>query len=138
MKKSPFLPASIAAMALCSASIAVAQPADDAPGGAAPAQAQPSPPASSDPAAQAPSAQATPAAQLVDREFAAYDLDKSGQLDANEFAAWVAKLRKPSADGSAPKDSQQFSASLFARADTDHNKQVSRTEMTTLLSAAQG
>ncbi len=76
--------------------------------------------------------------QIVDREFSAYDLDKSGDLNAAEFSAWVSKLRKPAADGAAPARSQTWSAGLFARADTDHNQLVSKTEMTTLLSSAAG
>jgi len=74
--------------------------------------------------------------QIVDREFTAYDADKSGDLNAAEFSAWVSKLRKPSADGTPPTDSQTWTAGLFARADTDHNQLVSKTEMTTLLASA--
>lgn len=76
-------------------------------------------------------------AQIVDREFPSYDVDKSGQLDATEFAAWVAKLRPPAPSG-APAAEAQSSANLFARADADHNQLVSKTEMTTLLTTARG
>jgi len=86
------------------------------------------------PSAAAP-APVTPT-QIVDREFSAYDLDKSGDLNAAEFSAWVSKLRKPAPDAGASTDTQTWSASLFARADTDHNQLVSKTEMTTLLSSA--
>ncbi|MBO9582360.1 MAG: hypothetical protein J7498_15845 [Sphingobium sp.] len=86
------------------------------------------------PAAPAPNP-VTPS-EIVDREFATYDADKSGDLNVAEFSAWVSKLRKPSADGTPPADSQTWSANLFARADTDHNQLVSKTEMTALLASA--
>ncbi len=89
------------------------------------------------PAAGAAPAQVSPA-QLVDRDFGAYDLDKSGSLDATEFSSWVVKLRKPAAAGAAQTDSQNWSAQLFARADADHNQLVSKAEMTTLLASARG
>lgn len=95
----------------------------------------PDPPASATtPSATAPAP--VTASQIVDREFSAYDLDKSGDLNAAEFSAWVSKLRKPAADGAPATDSQTFSTGLFARADTDHNQLVSKTEMTTLLASA--
>lgn len=74
--------------------------------------------------------------QIVDREFPTYDADKSGDLNAAEFSAWVSKLRKPAADSAPSADSQTWSAGLFARADTDHNQLVSKMEMTTLLASA--
>ncbi|MBO9671502.1 MAG: EF-hand domain-containing protein [Sphingobium sp.] len=86
-------------------------------------------------AAAAPVSPVTPS-QIVDREFSTYDADKSGDLNAAEFSTWVSKLRKPAADGAPPADSQTWSAGLFARADTDHNQLVSKTEMTTLLASA--
>lgn len=121
--KAPFL---IAVAGLCAPALAdqSAPPAD----AVGPAPVEPSAPSAAAPAPVTPT-------QIVDREFSAYDLDKSGDLNAAEFSAWVSKLRKPAADGAAP-DSQTWSAGLFARADTDHNQLVSKTEMTTLLSSA--
>lgn len=104
----------------------------------APAYSQPEAPAPAAPKAPAAPATANAPDQIVEREFASYDIDKSGQLDATEFTAWVTKLRKPAADGSAPADSQNWSAGLFTRADVDKNQLVSKTEMTTLLTAARG
>ena len=126
MKKSCAVTAIIALTSL--STVVSAQPSDS-----------PSDPA---PAAVAPAEPSAPAggqaAQMVDKEFASYDLDKSGSLSSTEFSAWVAKLRKPATDGAAQSDGAQFSAGLFARADTDHNQQISKSEMTTLLSAARG
>jgi hypothetical protein len=122
--KAPFL---IAVVGLCAPALAEqSAPLPDAVG---PAPVEPSAPSAAAPAPVTPT-------QIVDREFSAYDLDKSGDLNAAEFSAWVSKLRKPAADGAAPADSQTWSAGLFARADTDHNQLVSKTEMTTLLSSA--
>lgn len=88
------------------------------------------------PGAAAPAESPVNPSQIVDREFTTYDADKSGDLNAAEFSAWVSKLRKPAADGAPPADSQTWTAGLFARADTDHNQLVSKTEMTTLLASA--
>ena len=103
----------------------------------------PAPPADQAiPSADGPLPSATPQAplspaQIVEREFSAYDVDKSGQLDPTEFSTWVAKLRPPAPSGT-PATGAQSSASLFARADADHNQLVSKTEMTTLLTTARG
>jgi hypothetical protein len=132
------VPLFIALAGLCSPALAdqgapaAAQPDTTSPSTSAPSAI---PPATRAPGATTP-APATSASQLVDREFAAYDLDKSGDLNAAEFSAWVTKLRKPADDGAAQPDSPTWSASLFARADVDHNQSVSKTEMTTLLAAA--
>jgi hypothetical protein len=122
--KAPFL---IAVAGLCAPALADqnAPPAD----AVGPATVEPSAPSAAAPAPVTPT-------QIVDREFSAYDLDKSGDLNAAEFSAWVSKLRKPAADGAAPADTPTWSAGLFTRADTDHNQLVSKTEMTTLLSSA--
>lgn len=123
---------------LCSPVLAQNAPPSDVPATPTPASPESSAPAPAqaptapDAAAQAPS---SPSA-IVDREFAVYDVNKDGKLDAAEFSSWVVKLRKPAADGSQPADSQSWSASLFARADTDHDQSVSKTEMTSLLAAA--
>ena len=136
MRKSYVVPALIALTSFATA--ATAQPAGPADPAPAPAQSGPAPVDSPSATPDAPVAKASPAAQMVDREFSSYDLDKNGSLSETEFAAWVGKLRKPAADGAPQQDPQQFSASLFARADTDSNKEVSKSEMTTLLNAAQG
>ncbi|HEY1124556.1 MAG TPA: EF-hand domain-containing protein [Sphingobium sp.] len=96
----------------------------------------PAPPEVAEAGAATPAPTSASPTQIVDSEFSAYDLDKSGDLNAAEFSAWVGKLRKPSADGAPAPDSQTWSAGLFARADTDHNQLVSKTEMTTLLASA--
>jgi hypothetical protein len=117
----------IAVSGLCSPALADqnAPPADAVDAG---------PVAPSAPSAAAP-APVTPT-QIVDREFSAYDLDKSGDLNTAEFSAWVSKLRKPAANAAPATDTQTWSAGLFTRADTDHNQLVSKTEMTTLLASA--
>jgi len=101
------------------------------------AQDAPAPPADrAVPSANEPQEPVSPA-QIVDREFPSYDVDKSGQLDATEFSTWIAKLRPPAPSG-AQASGAMSSASLFARADADHNQLVSKTEMTTLLTTARG
>lgn len=124
--KAPLL---IALACLCAPALAQDAPLPDSVAPPPGAPASPTAPSAGAPAPVTPS-------QIVDREFSAYDLDKSGDLNAAEFSSWVSKLRKPTADGAPPTDSQTFSASLFARADTDKNQLVSKTEMTTLLASA--
>jgi hypothetical protein len=124
--KSYIITAAFLSASLCAP--AFAQPAD---GAAAPAASEPAAPA------EGATPKAAAAGQLVEQQFATYDLDKSGQLDATEFTAWVSKLRKPAADG-APAPDAKWSETLFARADTDQDKLVSKAEMTSLLVSAQG
>ncbi|GEM_PF-1572446 len=132
MKKINLFPAAIAVAALSLSGAALTQP--DESGAPGPVEGAPGPVESAPPDASQP----VPAAQIVDQEFGTYDLDKNGQLDEGEFTAWVSKLRKPSADGAPQEDAQSWATSLFARADTDADKQISKAEMTSLLSAAQG
>jgi len=135
MKTTHLIQTAIATAALSLSGAALAQPVDSE----APVPVE-SGPAENAPADNAPAdaAQPMPAAQIVDREFGTYDLDKNGQLNEAEFTSWVSKLRKPAADGAAPEDTQSWATSLFARADTDGDKQISKGEMTSLLNAAQG
>lgn len=127
MKKSHLIPATIAIGALYSLALpAHAQPAG--PG-------DPAGPAAGAPVAPAPGAAASPTA-AVEAEFPTHDSNGDGKLDQAEFTAWVSKLRAPAPDGATRTDNESWAATLFARADTDQDKAVSKTEMATLLSTA--
>ncbi len=116
---------------------ALAQPAP-IPDSTAPA-AEPvtsAPPAASEPAPS--SAAATPAqiAQIVDQEFATYDADANGNLNAGEFAAWMKKLRTatdPSVDPESA-DVKAWIDQAYAAADADKSGGVDKAELTGFLS----
>lgn len=87
-------------------------------------------------AAAKPAAPGTPAADIIDREFASYDKDGDGVLNAAEFDAWMVALKKasdPTTDASAP-ETKTYLAKAFAQADADKSKTVSKAELTAFLS----
>ena len=108
-----------------------------------PSTSQPAPAPESTPPAgtaqPAPSgAAATPAqiAQIVDREFATYDADKSNDLNQAEFAAWMKKLRAATEPSVDPESEQVKSwvGQAWTAADADKSGAVSKEELTGFLS----
>lgn len=81
---------------------------------------------------------ATPAqiAQIVDREFASYDGDKSSDLNQSEFAAWMKKLRTATEPSIDPESEQvkTWIGQAWAAADADKSGAVSKEELTGFLS----
>lgn len=89
-------------------------------------------------APQEASAQPATVATVVGTEFPTYDKDGDGALSAAEFGAWMVALKTasdPSTKATAPATKTWVTAA-FAQADKDKNKKVSKTELTTFLSAA--
>ncbi|WP_010186148.1 EF-hand domain-containing protein [Sphingomonas sp. PAMC 26605] len=87
-------------------------------------------------AAAKPAAAGTPAGDIINREFAGYDKDGDGVLNAAEFDAWMVALKKasdPTTDASAP-ETKSYLAKAFAQADADKSKTVSKAELTAFLS----
>ncbi|WP_374524844.1 calcium-binding protein [Sphingopyxis sp.] len=108
-----------------------------------PSTSQPAPAPESTPPAgtaqPAPSgAAATPAqiAQIVDREFATYDADKSNDLNQAEFAAWMKKLRAATEPSIDPESEQvkTWVGQAWTVADADKSGAVSKEELTGFLS----
>jgi hypothetical protein len=103
--------------------------------------AQPAPTtAPAQPAMQtAPAAKAATADQvraIVEQEFPAHDMDKSGELSSTEFGAWMSKLRAASPQQQAEADPAAWTAAAFAMADTDKSGNVSKDELIAFLSRA--
>ncbi|MEH3036514.1 MAG: EF-hand domain-containing protein [Sphingomonas adhaesiva] len=76
----------------------------------------------------------TPARQvaaIVSREFAAYDANRSGRLEKEEFARWMAAL-KAHAPASEPGESvsKPWTEAAFKQANTSGSGAVSREELT--------
>ena len=79
-------------------------------------------------------------AAIVSTEFPTYDADKSGDLNATEFASWMDALKKasdPSFDATKP-DSKAWVDQAFAAADADKSKAVSQAELTSFLTTGAG
>jgi hypothetical protein len=97
-------------------------------------------PAPVQPATQtAPAAKAATADQvraIVEQEFPAHDMDKSGELNSTEFGAWMSKLRAASPQPQAEADPAAWTAAAFAMADTDKSGNVSKDELIAFLSRA--
>lgn len=75
-------------------------------------------------------------AQIVDQEFPTYDGDANGELNAEEFGAWMKKLRAAN-DPSADTESAAVKAWIdqsFQAADTDSSGGVNKAELTAFLS----
>ncbi|HEX8555539.1 MAG TPA: EF-hand domain-containing protein [Sphingomonas sp.] len=90
-------------------------------------------------------AQPTPAttptsvAQIVDREFGAYDKDADGKLSQSEFGAWMVAL-KTATDPATKADSpatKQWIGAAFTQADKDKSLAVTKPELTGFLSQGQ-
>ena len=119
-----------------------AQPAPaPAPETTAPPAAEPAPPVGETAAAEPAPAAGTPAtatqvAQIIDREFPAYDTDSSAELSEVEFAGWMKKLRaanEPTVDVESA-EVQTWIGQAWSAADTDKNGTVSKEELTAFLS----
>jgi hypothetical protein len=109
--------------------------------------AQPVTPATPATAAEQPVATAQPApseqpatspvqvSEVVTKEFPVYDKDSSGALDATEFGAWMAALRKASEPTFQAESAEATTwiGQAFAQADADKNKSVNQGELTTFL-----
>lgn len=107
------------------------EPATDtmAPASEAPAQTAPAPSSS---------AAATPAqiAQIVETEFPTYDGDKSGDLSAAEFGAWMKKLRTAQDPAVDPEsaDVKSWIDQAYGAADADKSGSVTKEELVAFLS----
>lgn len=97
-------------------------------------------PAQTAPASPAPSssAAATPAqiAQIVETEFPTYDGDKSGDLSAAEFGAWMKKLRTAQDPAVDPEsaDVKSWIDQAYGAADADKSGSVTKEELVAFLS----
>lgn len=97
------------------------------------------PPAGDVAARSAPSgtaATATQIGQIVGREFASYDADKSNDLNQAEFAAWMKKLRAATEPSVDPESEQvkTWIGQAWTIADADKSGAVSKEELTGFLS----
>ncbi|BBD96903.1 calcium-binding protein [Sphingobium amiense] len=108
---------------------------------AAPQQAAPAQPSTAQPAAPQTAAPATTAsaiASIVDSEFAAYDVNKDGQLDQAEFSRWMVALKDQemkSTGTTLPADKlTAWVNGAFTTADRDKSITVSKPELITYLS----
>lgn len=81
-------------------------------------------------------ASASQVAQIIDREFPAYDADSSAELSEVEFAGWMKKLRaasEPTVDVESA-EVQTWIGQAWSAADADKNGTVSKEELTAFLS----
>lgn len=81
-------------------------------------------------------ASAAQVAQIVEREFPAYDGDNDGEMTQAEFGKWMVALRKasdPETD-EASAEVQTWVGQAFASADADKSTKVSQVELTAFLS----
>lgn len=108
-------------------------PAEPAP---APAPDASAPPAATEVAPAAAAATPTQIAQIVEKEFPAYDADANGDLNNAEFASWMKKLRAATEPGVDPEsaDVKTWIGQAFAAADGDKSGAVNKTELTGFLS----
>jgi hypothetical protein len=114
--------------------------ATDTTAAAQPAPAQPSAPAEATAAAQPapaeqPATNESQVAQVVNTEFATYDLDKDGALNKAEFDTWMNTLRKaaePAYIAESPAG-KTWLTQAFTQADTDKNAKINAVELTAFL-----
>jgi len=74
-------------------------------------------------------------AEVVNTEFPTYDKNGDGKLSAAEFSGWMVALKSktdPTTKPDAPETKKWVSAA-FAQADTDKNKSLTKTEVTSFL-----
>ena len=73
---------------------------------------------------------------IVDQEWASYDADKDGSLNATEFGGWMVALKSKADPSTKAEDpaTKTWAAGAFASADSDRSKSVSRSELTGFLS----
>lgn len=101
---------------------------------ASPAQAAPAqPPAPAEAAKPGPSQEQV--AQAVGRDFAKYDKDANGNLNAQEFGVWMSSLRKAAEPAFVPgsPEATAWAAQAFTSADIDKSASVNRQELTVFL-----
>lgn len=99
---------------------------------------EPAPTAPAEAAAQGTAATPTQVAQIVDKEFPAYDKDATSDLNEAEFAAWMKTLRK-STEPALDTESAEVATWIgqaFAAADKDSSKTVTKIELTGFLTQA--
>lgn len=87
-----------------------------------------------------PATSADQIAQVVETDFAKYDADANGSLNASEFGSWMTTLRA-STDSAASADSassKKWLKAAFAQADIDKSKSVSKDELTGFLAKNKG
>lgn len=135
----------VGAAAVSLPALAQEQPAADLAASPMTEQMEPMPDAATTPpageTATQPAPSGTPAspaqiAQIVDQEFPTYDGDANGELNAEEFGAWMKKLRAAN-DPSADTESAAVKAWIdqsFQAADTDSLGGVNKAELTAFLS----
>lgn len=113
-----------------------AQTETQATGDVAAAEAAPAP--AGQPAANSQPAAANGAqiAQVVNAEFANYDKNSNGDLDQNEFGAWMVALKTASDPSTKAEDpaTKTWVGQAFASADADKSTAVSKEELTSFLS----
>lgn len=124
---------------------AIAQDAQDAPAAqeTAGTQGQTAPGENTDPATTGQDGTAdagvqSAVAQLVENEWALYDVNTNGALEQAEFGQWMIKLRKanePTFDGTS-QAATAWIAGAFDFADKDDTATVSKPEMVALLTPA--
>ncbi|MDG5489308.1 hypothetical protein NYR55_11850 [Sphingomonas sp. BGYR3] len=112
-------------------------PADPAAGAAqtAPAPEQTAPEQAA-PAQGQPATTADQVAQVIDADWAKYDVDGNSELSKEEFGTWLGTLRKASEPGAdlASTEMQGWMGQAFAAADADKSSTVSKPELTKFLS----
>ncbi|MGC6400555.1 hypothetical protein ACNI3Q_08255 [Sphingomonas sp. FW199] len=112
-------------------------PADPAAGTAqtAPAPEQTAPEQAA-PAQDQPATTADQVAQVIDADWAKYDVDGNSELSKEEFGTWLGTLRKASEPGAdlASAEMQGWMGQAFAAADADKSSSVSKPELTKFLS----
>ncbi|MDF7776638.1 hypothetical protein P1X14_15380 [Sphingomonas sp. AOB5] len=109
------------------------QPAPTEP--AAPAQAPAETAAVTEPAPAQPATDQTQVAQVVNTEFATYDVDKDGVLNKAEFDTWMNTLRKAAEPGYVAESpaGKTWLTQAFTQADTDKNAKINAVELTAFL-----
>lgn len=100
--------------------------------------AQPSPAQATEPAvaeASKPGPSQEQVAQAVGRDFAKYDKDANGNLNAQEFGVWMSSLRKAAEPAFVPgsPEATAWAAQAFTSADIDKSASVNRQELTVFL-----
>lgn len=86
----------------------------------------------------APATTASAIASIVDSEFAAYDVNKDGQLDQAEFSRWMVALKNQEMKSTGmilpPEKLTAWVSGAFTTADKDNSVSVSKPELITYLS----
>lgn len=71
--------------------------------------------------------------QFVEQQFPSFDGDSSGDLSAEEFAAWIAPMHQAEVPTEDPEAVKTWTSQAFVQADTDQSASVSKEELKTLL-----